>query len=151
MEISKKSWHARLYKFSYDELPNNFCEYFWKLFLAVVLLPISWIGCLFNKGEKLAENVFITIAFYLGLIFLPLAIAEKQYGALSFKSYLIGLGYIIGSIAMTSGVLYCIYSISQWQDNRTSRKVAVKEKKPNLIKERYKAFKGKYCPKINWK
>jgi hypothetical protein len=48
MELSTKSWHARLYKLTYGlkygYLPSNLCPYFWKLVVAIILfLPLmTW-------------------------------------------------------------------------------------------------------------
>jgi len=54
MELSSKSWHARLYKWRYRvEPPPNLCPYFWKLVWAILyplimLCMVVWYFLEFN-------------------------------------------------------------------------------------------------------
>ena len=49
MRLSTKSWHYWLYERNYEVDPTNLCPYFWKVILALVVLPITFWTYVLNR------------------------------------------------------------------------------------------------------
>lgn len=151
MEIRKNTWHSKLYKIIYNKLSDNLCEYFWKLVLAILLLPFTWVAlCIpkFRKDEDMGMGSYLLVgtvvygffsaSWGFGSDFFPnqTLILQILFGVVFFTLIALLLGLIFGVC-----VLICyIYDKTQETPKRT-----------NIVTERLKAFKGKYCPKITWK
>ena len=172
MKLNTKSWHSRLYQFAYNEyqescLPNNLCEYFWKVVWAIFSLPLYWSGALFlNKNNpETGQRTYLTIMLYmLGMIGI---IAGHFYisffwggGMEAIKSYsfthwwwmlpicflsgLIGTSLIVSSCV---GLCYCWVKI--WR-LMLYKKDQYDFKQPSLLAAWMYAKKKKYCPSIEW-
>jgi len=118
---------AKLYRAFYNEtkLPNNLCNYFWKLILAIILSPLLWPMLLINGvtypierdednkyygGYMRSSNLYGALINGLMFIFGVLA-TEKYYGRgfvnyiHPFKMYLNG---IVVSVIALSGITVII-------------------------------------------
>lgn len=149
MELTKNTWHYRFWKANYgysgwsnQEPTNNFCDYFWQLSGAIIMLPLTWIGILINKinneRNRFEELVAITLGSYslFSIIGLLIAVAIIE----TFMFFII-LGTIIGVICLIVAIV--------WGGSMLSSSNNIKETK-QIISEGWKSFKGKYCPTINW-
>jgi len=147
MNLKKNSWHSALVQSTYGEgsLPQSLCPYFWKLLFAILVIPFTFIAHIVNlicrdyvvNGTPSVIFLFLTLAF--SNFYVP-----KGVTYFSFWWVLWGfltLCAVVGVVALIIW-LFCIL------EERSERKQA---KKPNILVESFKAFKGKYCPKITWK
>lgn len=123
MKLSTKSWHYRLYEFYYDSYaPNNLCTYFWKLVWAILVYATGGVFFLTSAGIVLYQMFIIPF--------------------LSVNDRTLCVTLWMLAIVITTTVL-----VSNYLKNR---KRVYKEDKPTIVGEYWKAFKGKYCPSIQW-
>lgn len=158
MEINKNTWHAKFYYWSYKDRPDSLCPYFWKLLLAIVFLPLTWLGYIIPYFRK---NLYMTISTYIMItasaylfVFMGYILGYEYFRGLSLVvATAIGtLVFVLGtSLLLLFGWFVLIYLPEKLSKQRINSWYEKKEPKTNLIKERYKAFKGRYCPKIDWK
>lgn len=148
MKINKNNWHAKFYRASYGELTENFCTYFCKLLLALVLLPITFVGYLIPSVREDSKNGIGTY-FLITFLTVMTVLAGSAIGGKIFTETSVFLSIILGTIflilsfsSFVALVLGVIYFFTEYLPNKSI--------KPNLISERVKAFKGKYCPRVEW-
>lgn len=161
MKLNLNSWYVWIYRSSYDltvyDLPNNLCPFFWKLVLAIIMLPLSWIGHLFNIGRVQTKALVVGSAISV-LIMISGMVAACQDNVkhitlkIALKYYAIGSFYLV-LVAVALGIVIlvlcgighiCEYIKDKWQDR------SYKESKPSIITTFIKAKYNKYCPKIEW-
>lgn len=163
MKLNPKSWYVWLYRSSYNlgtrELPNNLCPFFWKLVASIIMLPLSWIGHLFNIGDINCNAIdsgsgvsaFIVIS---GLVIAAQDNIKHFTFNLVFKYYALGiLALVLIAIALgiVAGVMWVIGAIYEYiRDKWQNRPYTYKEKQPSIITTFIKAKYNKYCPKIEW-
>ena len=173
--ILYKSTYGEKKRYIYDKngdfsheisiMPDNICEYGKKLILAILVAPFSWLGHLTNFYKKKydIDSIWTAWHFPFAMLVGMLFFKERHWSFdINFfnilKCYVIGLLIIVACIIAVAIVV----AISDWWEDVVifKKKVLTKEqfdakyykvKKPNPIVEYYKAFKGKYCAKINWK
>lgn len=156
MELNSKSWYSWYYKQFYNTkiLPQSLCIFFWKILLAIVLLPFIYPILLFRKVVKDHDisTSFGLLLWFIGFIgCTPIVIIFKiksWYNLL----WLHPLGLIIMgiSIGMFIAIVYIIYEFISFIYNKYNRIKIYKEPKENIVIVMTKAFFGKYCPKIKW-
>lgn len=170
MNLSERSWHARLWYLSYGKhkyLPTNLCPYFWAVFSAVILiLPVILFELalivyvkVYNEvsdshEDILEDNGLINpIPISIGIVFNTIAFVLISMIGMWFtldskKSPFNALG-ILGwgvFVALTIRHFYLIV-----KDKRKQRKgLIVEDNKPNIFVEFVKAKYKKHCPIINW-
>jgi len=166
MKIKENQWHAKLYYYSYNTLPKSLCRYFWMLLLSIVLLPITWCGYVVPKvrkdrGNNIGSFIGFTVGlFYVGSLLLPylLGNAFSKLNELVDISdvQMLGIGYIL-LILMAAAIFLLLFLafnvfpyLKEKLEERTKNKKPKQEKGPSIISEYYKAFMGKYCPRIDW-
>ncbi len=158
-----KSIFAHLYRATYiGRLPNNLCEYFWKLVTALLLLPCTWITYIrpFQRfldvditgfSTRIATGVLqqglLTLFWGIGMY------ALQGVGLPTWVRVSLALPFtlVLGFLFLLAIAAVCI-SIDKSQDlyrDRVGKKVP-KEKSPNLLWAYVKARKAKYCPRIVW-
>lgn len=154
MNLTKGTWHYNFWKINFDgsynysqEPNNNFCDYFWKLVLAIIFIPFTWIGLIIKKRFKTSfsfESLMLaTILGYI-CIFVGYLLGIIIYHH-SLKSLII-LGSIVGIGILIFAVLY--FSIEYYPNSKLKDNLL---ESGNIIKEGISSFKNKYCPKISWK
>lgn len=158
MKLNLNSWHAKLYKNSYNGLPETLCPYFWKLLLAIVLLPITFVGYLFpfiREAKSLFLN-FLATFIAAAIIVTSYGLGENFIEYCSLKDqiigFMIGLGTMILVFAAITAILFVIFYLDDYlEDRKYQRRWNRNEpKKQWIIVEWWKGFYGKYCPRINW-
>lgn len=141
MELSEKSWLAKFYKVSFGtiELPQSLCPYFWGLVLTFVLIPLTlpfMVGCrIFAKNWGNNFDVWVKVILgicFWGLITLLITSPVKTG---------IGIGFSVLAIGGSIGILILIDYLA---DSKTPEPILI-------VKESWKGFIGKYCPRITWK
>lgn len=153
MVLNPKALHAKFYNLVYNkDLPESLCDYFWKLVFAIplfiLLFPFSvfWIKG-YKHGDlllvlRIILNVIISIGvFGLSLICVYFPIWEKDYSGLYVFLAL------VGAVGLALGIAWAITSL------KTGIRFRYIETPESIIivKESIKAFKNKYCPRIDWK
>lgn len=169
MNLSEKSWHAKLYYLTFGEnkyLPNNLCPYFWKLVLCCILfIPLSlWFILLFvvyfalNVGDSGDRNVkedgylseqFIFATMINIAAFLIFSMVYMWFIPFTDKVHFFQVFGIIGYLILL--VIAFMIVRSYWLSRRQhKRPTEYKEPKPNILIEFVKAKYNRYCPKIDW-
>jgi len=166
MKIKENKWHAELYYYSYNTLPKSLCRYFWMLLLSIVLLPITWFGYSIPKLREDKSNnivsfmIFTVSIVYVGSLLLPylLGNAFSKVNELVDISdvQMLGIGYILLIIlaAAIFILLFLAFDVFPYLKEKleeiTKHKKPKQKKEPSIVVEYYKAFMGKYCPRIDW-
>lgn len=144
MIIDKNSWHFKLYKFwkrrsverkwDYDcflmdvrdgKFSTNLCQYFNRV-VTFNLLYLAFMVMTYGGSIYLTINAL----FY------------------NFNTFISTTGVIVGVfvafIALFLGIMALLVKIIEKVKGEP-------EERPNIFVERYKAYKGKYCPKVEVK
>lgn len=124
MILSKKSWHYRLLsKFQGEEnVATNLCGYFWTyLFLCIIALLALFLAVMLLGGMGVTAVKFVS---------------GKHIDTSDHAGFWDGAGVvgwiIMAGVLVVGGILFiCLTN--------------------NILTKFWKAFIGKYCPKIEWK
>jgi hypothetical protein len=161
---------------SKNQLPYNFCDFFWASVLCYPIAIFAWPGHLINlltkdtsktKAWPWMFHTLIAIAVYNGFF-----VAEHHPFVASLMGYVWGLiillGFCVGILILvliTAGMIEIRdYIAEKKRDKRIARRQAEwdlkmegkwvepirKERKPSGFITWWKSFKGKYCPKIEY-
>jgi len=154
MKLTKNnSWHYKFWKLNYagwfgnDEPNENFCDYFWALVWATLMLPITWIGLIYKgiSGETGAfgRNIVNTLMAYA-----VLSLAGVFIGTTVKHGFWAILGPLLIILAVSVVILLIVYYFKEvFPQSSVSRNLS---ETSDIIGEGWKSFKGKYCPKIDW-
>jgi hypothetical protein len=157
MNLTKNSFHAKFYDFIYQKnLPKSLCDYFWALIFGIILLPLllpfnfifiqKWSPFSHTSiTSRLILNFVWTVAsVFLFIIMLYLPIFENNYGG---PLAVLIVGLIIGAVKLA------IYLHEKYRESRYDDLFEPKKENEFLLvlKTGFKAFKEKYCPRIDWK
>lgn len=157
MQLNENSWHARLYKVmhEYPKLPENLCNYFWKLVLIVLTLPLYFPGLLIRirkdtrdttRGSGLIVGGLIINAILFSLSACVYSIHTEKNLSLLLSIIIVFIG-IPAAIALLLAVVYLIDSgVKEIQNKKQDENSIVK-----ITSEYIKAKKENYCPRIEWK
>ncbi len=143
--LKEKSWHTKLYKWSYCtyHLPDSLCNYFWALVTAILLLPITVFSLFQTLININANNLAIRIVQ--GLFTMLLLYGLITWGGAWYENPAFQLAIVICifiSLVILFVVMFLLswFSAKRWKNNETL----------NLITLKIQAKKSKVCPKINW-
>ena len=149
--FSRNSWHYKLVDFCLIPDEEDFCSYcrqvLFSILIAIVILSVVFIGLPLFFGTIVVEliSVFTNLPD-VGTLF------TTQNKLLVFFG-LVFSGYIIALLIFI--ILYlldkCVYQKYQTYSRNKRNTLVIKEKEPSLVKEWYKSFKGKYCPRVEFK
>jgi len=149
MKLTKNSWHYNWWMLNFSEYskePNkNFCDYFWALVLSVVLFPITAPSLLIKKIAKsdtnIKEHVGITLVLYLVtlLIFAVVKLSTQQ------PIVMLIIVAAIAAVALMWLLLH--YFVDVFPNTKFANNLS---EIGDIGKEGWLAFKGKYCPKVEW-
>jgi len=167
VKMDNKTWHLRFNRWTYGEYykPPNFCPYFWKTLLAVVILPLVALG----KGiwyivEQIPE--FDTPEWHIssknidristGVKTTLLAGLPVILGLLAVYGQWEVLAIIFGAVGIAFGVLGIIFGIAcAWDYYRERHPKEIKPKVykehvPNMTVVKAKSWYHKNCPMIQY-
>lgn len=159
MKLNVNSWHSKLYKFSYDKeatKERNFCDYFWKTVLAIILFPMTIYGWIFDKVYFKNKDSYLETGFFVSLISVAVfatsfAVMIKLKDILNLSTWfypsiiLMSLFIIVFAFSVCKFIGYLIEKSVERDMNRK-----YKPKKPNFFVEGFKNWKNKTCSIIEW-
>lgn len=149
--FSRNSWHYKLVDLFFFPKEEDFCSYCRQVLISILTLIV------------LSFVILIVLPLFLGIVVVEFisvftifpdigTIFTTQNKLLVFFG-LIFSGYIIALLIFI--ILYlldkCVYQKYQTYSRNKRNTLVIKEKEPNLVKEWYKSFKGKYCPRVEFK
>ena len=148
--FSRNSWHYKLVDLFFFPKEEDFCSYCRQVLISILTLILSFV-------------ILIVLPLFLGIVVVEFisvftifpdieTIFTTQNKLLVFFG-LIQFGYIIALLIFI--ILYllnkCVYQKYQTYSRNKRNTLVIKEKEPSLVKEWYKSFKGKYCPRVEFK
>lgn len=144
---------ARYYEWAYDvyHMPENFCEYFWKLIFALALMPLIWLSYPIKRegiGVRIAASIGVLLALFLLAVLITLSYTYfDTFLMLLFASVIIVLT-IVAILALVAGsditCEYVRHTDTFKQVKRTASEAKI------IWKGRKEAVLNRYCPKIEW-
>ena len=149
--FSRNSWHYKLVDLFFFPKEEDFCSYCRQVLISILTLIV------------LSFVILIVLPLFLGIVVVEFisvftifpdieTIFTTQNKLLVFFG-LIQFGYIIALLIFI--ILYllnkCVYQKYQTYNRNKRDTVVIKKEEPSLVKEWYKSFKGKYCPRVEFK
>ena len=149
--FSRNSWHYKLVDLFFFPKEEDFCSYCRQVLISILTLIV------------LSFVILIVLPLFFGILvveFISVFTNLPDVGTL-FTSQskllvffgLIFSGYIIALLIFI--ILYlldkCVYQKYQTYNRNKRDTVVIKKEEPSLVKEWYKSFKGKYCPRVEFK
>lgn len=128
--IKSNSWHWKVYSLFHYGYPTNFCSYFWKVLVSLIVLLCTFILC------ALFAVMVISAPFYVFGISIP---------------------YVSDQIATIGILIYftAFMCFLLWAAKKTFEKILsinskrpLKEKTDGLFVTKVKSMKNKICPLI---
>jgi hypothetical protein len=169
MKLSKNSWHYKFYALSFNCYSKsfdtiNFCDYFWKLVLAFVLLPFTWISYLIERIDRfqiykkeirystmpLGVKFLISSAIYILIIFTYLMFSQiyKDGGTPAIIIFLVSIVLFAGLIKLIDyywdSIIQNIEGLSVSKPINEIKNIAI------IVKTGVSSFKNKNCPRVTW-
>ena len=149
--FSRNSWHYKLVDFCLIPDEENFCSYCRQVLISILTLIVLSFVILIVLPLFLGSVVVDFISVFTNLPDI-VTLFTSQNKLLVFFG-LIFSGYIIALLIFI--ILYlldkCVYQKYQNYSRNKRNTLVIKEKEPSLVKEWYKSFKGKYCPRVEFK
>lgn len=159
MKVNKNNFWLQLNQKFYDSTPKTLCGFFWKSIFAFVMVftsPLVYIGHIINYiGER--DKTLRTFG-YLPYIDKGIQIIIYCTGvgtsALTVTNFLmVYVMVIIALIIFIAAIIGIGYVFVKIQNRMNLKRLngfsqPIKEKKPNIIIESFKAIKGTVCPII---
>lgn len=154
-----------LYRSTYSiwdiyRMPQGFCEFFWKMMFAILLLPLNWWAHIINyfNDKKCPDAIkwngalaiqAILLAF--GMVVDAIPDDKLDFGYFKYlgNGILVVIIVVIGCVLAYLGQKLFSYIKSLFRKNVSSVQ-PVKEKKELWISVAFKSFMEKNCPKIDW-
>ena len=149
--FSRNSWHYKLVDLFFFPKEEDFCSYCRQVLISILTLIVLSFVILIVLPLFLGSVVVDFINVFTNLPDI-VTIFTSQNKLLVFFG-LIFSGYIIALLIFI--ILYlldkCVYQKYQTYSRNKRNTLVIKEKEPSLVKEWYKSFKGKYCPRVEFK
>lgn len=152
MELNRKSWHARLYKMHNTFYPESLCTYFWAVILYVVIFPLEMVSMFhrdLRESDGLGVRIVVSIVIWLILLTPLIDLASKGL-EFTIGNYLYALFEFLCTVLIFMLTLISVLGIG-YAGMKGYDKISNRKQGPTLVGEWWKGFKGKYCPKIDWK
>lgn len=149
--FSRNSWHYKLVDLFFFPKEEDFCSYCRQVLISILTLIVLSFVILIVLPLFLGSVVVDFISVFTNLPDI-VTLFTSQNKLLVFFG-LIFSGYIIALLIFI--ILYlldkCVYQKYQTYSRNKRNTLVIKEKEPSLVKEWYKSFKGKYCPRVEFK
>ena len=149
--FSRNSWHYKLVDLFFFPKEEDFCSYCRQVLISILTLIVLSFVILIVLPLFLGSVVVEFISVF--TIFPDIETIFTTQNKLLVFFGLIQFGYIIALLIFI--ILYllnkCVYQKYQTYNRNKRDTVVIKEKEPSLVKEWYKSFKGKYCPRVEFK
>jgi len=156
INFNKNSWHRQTYNALYtSEAPDNLCPYFWKVVWAIITMP-AW--CIMSKIHKRADATekiwiggFLTFLAFVISIASSTVVCDLFGGLIGDSSWVYYFSPIIIILLIALFIAFFIGFVvlsvtieEKWKDRETKESTS-------LLGAKFKSWKDKNCPKINWK
>ena len=125
MKISRRSWHYRLLRKLYMDVPDNLCAYFWKTVFVLLLIP----------AVIVSVCAVVFVALVPAIVFGAYLLGFPYYGDPVVISVIVGLVEVF--------ILGCIL-----REQIQTRTAFDPPRPPSLVREYLMAKKQKVCPMI---
>ena len=149
--FSRNSWHYKLVDLFFFPKEEDFCSYCRQVLISILTLIVLSFVILIVLPLFLGSVVVDFINVFTNLPDI-VTLFTSQNKLLVFFG-LIFSGYIIALLIFI--ILYlldkCVYQKYQTYNRNRRDTVVIKKEEPSLVKEWYKSFKGKYCPRVEFK
>ena len=149
--FSRNSWHYKLVDLFFFPKEEDFCSYCRQVLISILTLIVLSFVILIVLPLFLGSVVVDFISVFTNLPDI-VTLFTSQNKLLVFFG-LIFSGYIIALLIFI--ILYlldkCVYQKYQTYNRNRRDTVVIKKEEPSLVKEWYKSFKGKYCPRVEFK
>lgn len=155
MKIERTGLLPRFYMWSYGktetDLPKDFCSYFWALSLAILLLPITIISCIYQYtplgGEK-GEFIRVTSEWsIIGRFVAGIITAFLLFGLFAIgKMAIFATGSFLILVSVVSLAVFVIY-LSKKKSETLSK---VLGEASEMTSAKVKSIKEKHCALIEW-
>lgn len=149
--FSRNSWHYKLVDLFFFPREEDFCSYCRQVLISILTLIVLSFVILIVLPLFLGSVVVDFISAFTNLPDI-VTLFTSQNKLLVFFG-LIFSGYIIALLIFI--ILYlldkCVYQKYQTYNRNKRDTVVIKKEEPSLVKEWYKSFKGKYCPRVEFK
>lgn len=152
------------------DLPKNFCDFFWSSVLSYIIAIFAWPGHLVNIKDTSRTKAWAWIFHIPVAYIMATAMFEEKDISFNFVFYLWGLlvtVIAIVAIIITVVIVMALIELKDWIREKINERYREKERQlreQGLFSEEadsnesrqlgiitwWKAFKGKYCPKIEW-
>jgi hypothetical protein len=143
-EVSRRSWHYRLYSSVWDVEPKNLCLYFWGTVAAPLMLLTIFVGDAVAGLSDVAKRRIAVIGVSLLLVWMTIALAwaiyQDPWVALIIPAVLLGLA-ILAVIGVGLSVAFEGRGDEEEQQQRG-------DSSGRLVWEFLKGKKQKVCPLI---
>lgn len=177
MKLNSNSLSSKLYRWFYgtNDLPNNFCPYFWKLLLAWITLIPYVLFCIpviiyemrdkykgiyeysdNSVGKRLGYSIGIYFLLFVGWCLLSVfSLLFTTVEEETFLEFCVILGTLFWFVFILIGSIELVKHIREKNKQRkikydeNGRRIW-EEPKPNLFVEFIKAKYNKHCPRIDW-
>lgn len=144
MKLKKSSWHATFFKWSYGHYDSNGCNYLKYLILAIISLPLSFVGYLIPYWRENSEynlGHYVVVGLYMYFLIIVSYVSGLSLQNI-FQLENIILITITGAITI-SLIIIVLFLICYGF-------YLLLNALPNIIKNINNIKKKKYCFKINW-
>lgn len=164
---NRESWHLKLFnilRFSDDyDRPKTICQYFW-LYIQYIIslpftLPIVLFGAIFYKLRDAVMSVYLLSMLFWGVILFSFAIGgiifdkgDAGWSLSPWLATLIGFGITALILVTLIGIILFIGWLQDILHDYKYRNYDItKAQQKSMLTSRFKAWKEKNCPVINWK
>ena len=149
--FSRNSWHYKLVDFCLIPKEEDFCSYCRQVLISILILIVLSFVILIGLPLFLGSIVVDFISVFTILPDIKTFFTTQNKLLVFFG--LIFSGYIIALLIFIIFYLLdkCVYQKYQTYNRNKRDTVVIKKEEPSLVKEWYKSFKGKYCPRVEFK
>lgn len=150
LHFNKNSWHykaALLASSNHYDIPENFCNYFWRVFLGLFLtLLLIWVVVIFAFLTVIAPILYLVVCLQYGTFGAPV---EVVVGGVLDIIIMIGVAHFY----ITENIL------PEYKKKRAAKRLKLMEdgiypestpKEPGFIVTAWRTFKNKTCFKIEF-
>lgn len=152
IKLSRNGRLHQLYTFTYNDWADrNFCPFFWRTLIAVLLLPVTWISYPFltaNVISRVFLSALIWAAFVGVAILTSIGLRDAEF-AWAFVYVAIGL-CVIG-VAILVGVLIVVGIVEGVPVAKDAIQERISQSEiVGVIRTKKESVMDRYCPKIDW-
>ena len=164
--MRRDSLTARLYRWFYctNQMPMSLCSYFWAVFwmylvivpYTICVAPALLLETCYDKWyNRLGPGIFSWfVVIILGSMLYSISVFWIGWRPdNTWQGVMQRTGSLCWIFICTVGIIFAVGLIRDWRHQRYIDKFykkVVKAEQANLVVAYYRAFREKYCPKLDW-